>query len=256
MADDQDSNTDRDNGSPLTRPGFLLAAVLVLVLIVLGVFIAVRVARSNDTTTTPPPASTGPQSPTATATGTPNGPEASVCGLTGSADSGTLSAAPAATWQYEDTTAYPTSPEFGPGKTAAEGYRYCFQHTSTGAVFATANALAQGTSGDVAKIGSWARYFVSNGTGRGKVLDQLNEPRSDSTGIRMTIVGFKVLSYSPENARVDVAVQTSGSAQTVYASAVYELTWEDGDWKLNSDAPTRFNFASIPTIDGYVPWKA
>lgn len=254
MADEQDGDT--DNGSLLTRPGFLVAGVLVLVLVVLGVFIAVRVARSNDVTAPPPPASTGPQTPSATAASPSADPGASVCRLPGSAGSGSLTSAPAAAWQYEETTAYPTSPEFGPGKTAGGGYRYCFQHTPTGAVFATANALAQGTSTDVAKIGSWAQYFVSEGTGRVKVLAQLNEPRGDNTGIRMTIVGFKVLSYTAQSARVDLAVQTSGSAQTVYASAVYELAWQDGDWKLNSDAPAPFNFATIPTIDGYVPWKA
>lgn len=253
MADEQDSSTS-DDGSPLTRPGFLMAGVLVLVLVVLGAFIAVRVVRSNNTTT--PPASTGPQSPLATTESTSADAAASVCGLAGSASDGSVTAAPTAAWQYEETTAYPTSPEFGPGKTASEGYRYCYQHTPTGALFATANALAQGTSTDVSKIGTWARYFVSDGTGRGKVLDQLNEPRGDSTGIRMTMVGFKVLSYTADAARVDLALQTSGNAQAVYASAVYELAWQDGDWKLNSDAPTPFNFASIPTIDGYVPWKA
>lgn len=257
MANEQGNTTDdRDQGSPFTRPAFIVAGVLVLVIVLLGVIVAVRVARSNDTTATTPPSSIGSQTPSESAASTPGDPGASVCGLPGLADTGPVTSAPAATWQYEDTTAYPTSPEFGPAKTSPEGYRFCFQHTPTGAVFATTNALAQGTSSDVAKIASWAEYFVSEGSGREQMLNQLNEPRSDSTGIRMTVVGFKVLSYTAESARVDVAVQTSGSAQTVYASAVYELTWQAGDWKLNSDAPTPFNFATVPGIDGYVPWKA
>ena len=255
MADEQDSSSSRNEGSPLTRPGFLVAAAVVLVIVVLGVLLAVRVARSDDTIT-PQPTSTSPQAPSSSTASPPADPSASVCGLSGSADSGGLTSAPAAAWQYEETTAYPTSPEYGPGKTADEGYRYCFQHTPAGAVFATANALAQGTSADVTRIGEWAQYFVSDGSGRGQVLDQLNAPRGDNTGVRMTIVGFKVLSYTADSARVDLAVQTSASAQTVYASAVYELAWQAGDWKLNSDAPAPFNFATIPAIDGYVPWKA
>lgn len=248
------AGTDDDEGSPFARPGFLVAGVLVLVVVLLGAIVAVRVGRSNNAST-PPATSTAPSASQAS-TGAPADPSASVCGLTGTAGEGTVTAAPAAAWEYDDTTAYPSSPEFGPGQRASEGYRYCFQHTPTGAVFATANALAQGASSDLGKIESWAQYFVSEGSGRSRVLAELNEPRGDNTGVRMSIVGFKVLSYDAQAARVDLALQTSGSAQTVYASAAYELAWQGGDWKLNSDAPTPFNFATVPTVAGYIPWKA
>lgn len=249
MADQHKSTNDQGDGSVFSRPGFVVAAVLVLVVVLLGVIVAVRVAGSSDSSTPPP-------SQTSTSATTPADSSASVCGLPGSADTGPVSAAPAAAWQYEDTTAYPTSPEFGPGQSDTSGYRYCFQHSPTGAVFATANAVAQGTSSDLAKINSWAQYFVSEGSGRQQVLDELNEPRGEGTGVRLTVVGFRVLSYAAENARVDIGVQTSSSAQTVYASAAYELTWQGGDWKLNSGTATPFDFATIPSTDGYVPWKA
>lgn len=248
------TTTDAEQGSVFTRPSFLVAAVLVVVIVLLGVVVAVRVSRSSDAV---PPPTTPPSQVEATSSApTSTGPAASVCGLAGSAASGTVTDPPAAAWQYEDTTAYPTSPEFGPGKNSDEGFRYCFQHTPTGALFATANALAQGTSSDVAKINAWADYFVSEGSGRQDQLDQLGQPRTDGSGVRMTIVGFRVLAYSAESARVDLGLQTSGSGQTVYASVVYELTWQGGDWKLNSDAPTPFNFASVPNTDNYIPWTA
>ena len=248
------ASNDSGEGSPLARPGFLVAGVLVLVVVLLGAIVAVRVGRSNNAA--PPPVTSTAQSTPQASTSAPADPSASVCGLPGSADQGTLTAAPAAAWEYDDTTAYPSSPEFGPGQRASEGYRYCFQHTPAGAVFATANALAQGASSDLKTIDSWAQYFVSEGSGRSRVLAELNEPRGDNTGVRMSVVGFKVLSYDASEARVDLALQTSGSAQTVYASAAYELAWQSGDWKLNSDAPTPFNFSTVPTVDGYVPWKA
>jgi hypothetical protein len=255
VADQQGNTTpDAEQGSPFARPAFLVAAVLVLVIVLLGVVVAVRVSRSSDAVA--PPISTPSQVEEPSPTPRPTDPATSVCGLAGVFDSGTVTEAPAAAWQYEDTTAYPTSPEFGPGKNGDEGFRYCFQHTPTGALFATANALAQGTSTDVAKINAWASYFVSKGSGRQDQLDQLSQPRTDGSGVRMTIVGFKVLAYSADSARVDLGVQTSGNGQTLYASFVYELTWQEGDWKLNSDAPTPFNFATVPSTDSYVPWGA
>ena len=43
MADEENSSSSRNEGSPLTRPGFLVAAAVVLVIVVLGVLLAVRV---------------------------------------------------------------------------------------------------------------------------------------------------------------------------------------------------------------------
>jgi hypothetical protein len=248
------TNDQDPGGSPFTRPGFLISAVLVALILVLGVIVAVRVAGNTDATT-PPPASTSPAATSSATSSAPADPSASVCGLPAPGDAGPLTEAPASNWQYEGATAYPTSPEFGPAKTASAGYRFCFQHGQAGAVFATANALA--VPGDSAARQAWVEYFVSFGPNRAKLLDELgSEPSSDPTGIRVRVVGFKVLSYTDTAARIDIAVEASGGAQTVTGSYVYELTWQDGDWKLNSDAPTPFNFSTIPNAAGYIPWSA
>lgn len=234
------------HGSPFLRPSFVGAAVVVLVIVVLGVVVAVRAAGSES------PAPIVDASPSAPLTVSP-GSGSSVCGLAeGSQEIPALG--PAAVWRYEGTLAYPTSQEFGPGKEVPKGYRFCFQHSPTGALFATANAIAHGSSADGAMVGAWAEYFVSPGSGRAKILAELSEPRSDSSSVRMSIVGFRILSYTGDAARVDIAVRTSGSSQTVLASAAYELVWEAGDWKLNSGAPQAFSFATVPNVDDYVQW--
>lgn len=242
-------------GSPFLRPSFMAAAVLVLVIAILGVVIAIRVAGAGDEGR--PAAAASPSGAATPSQAT--GPGSSICGLPAPPPSEDIPEAPAAVgppavWRFEDTIAYPVSQEFGPGKTAPEGYRYCFQESPTGALFAAANAVAHGGSADEAMVGSWADYFVSQGTGRASILAELSQPRSDSGGVRMSIVGFRMLSYTGTTARVDISLRTSGSAQTVYASAVYELEWVEGDWRLNSDAPKPFSFATIPDIDGYVQW--
>lgn len=254
MANEQGNTRDDQTprGRAFTRPGFLVSAVLVALILALGVIVAVRVASNTDATT-PPAASPSPVATSSSSPSAPADPAASVCGLPESSDAGPLTSAPASTWQYEGATAYPTSPQLGPGKTARAGYRFCYQHSQAGAVFATANAVA--VPADSAARQAWVEYFVSSGPNREKLLDELgSEPSSDPTGIRVRIVGFRVLSYADPTARIDIAVEASGGAQTVTGSYVYELTWQDGDWKLNSNAPTPFNFSTVPSVAGYVPW--
>ena len=249
MAEEQDSSI-AENESPLTRPSFLLSAVLVLVLVALGVFIAVRVARS-DNATTPPPASTAPQPPSAAASTTPADPAASVCGLPGTLSSHPLASPPAVTWDYQGTIAYPKSPEFGPGKTAPEGYRYCFQHSPAGAVVMAANALAQGSD---SAIGSeWAEYALAKGPYRDQLVDQVGTV-TGSEGTRLKIAGFRVLSYDGRSARVDLGVRGSSQSQELVVSGVYELTWQQGDWKISTDVRQPLDIATIPDLAGYIPW--
>ena len=250
MADEQDSSI-AENEGPLTRPGFLLSAVLVLVLVALGVFIAVRVARS-DNATTPPPASTAPQPPSAAASTTPDDPAASVCGLPGASSSHPLTSPPAVTWDYQGTIAYPKSPEFGPGKTAPQGYRYCFQHSPAGAVVMAANAMAQGS--DPAIGNEWAEYALGDGRYHGQLVERIGTPVTGAAGTRLKIAGFRVLSYDDRSARVDLGVRASSQNQNFSASGVYELVWQDGDWKISADVERPLDVATIPDLAGYVPW--
>lgn len=260
MAEESEDERTSGGGTPFLHPSFVGAAVVVLVILLLGVVVAVRVARSDAGPTEPVTAQTGSPVPLSPAPSVSGSAATSICGLrapdTAKIPEAPSAIGPPAVWQYEGTTAYPTSQEFGPAKSSPGGYRYCFQSTPTGALFATANAVAQGASSDEGTVGSWAEYFVSDGPGRGKILAELNQPRSTSAGVRMSIVGFRMLSYTGSTARVDIALETSGSSKTVLASAVYELVWEAGDWKLNSEAPLPFNFGTIPNAAGYVSWGA
>lgn len=76
-----------------------------------------------------------------------------------------------------------------------------------------------------------------------------------SSANRMNVEGFRMLTYDGDSARVDVAVRAAGSGNTVYASAVYDLVWEAGDWKLlPEDASNPLRLAEIPDAAGYIAW--
>lgn len=252
MANEQ-GNTSSDQepgGSPFTGPGFLVSAVLVALILVLGVVVAVRVAGNNDTTT-PPPASTSPAATSSSTPGASNDPAASVCGIPAGPDTDQLTTPPAVTWAFQGTIAYPTSPEFGAGKTAAEGYRFCFQRSAAGAVVMAANSMAQGSD---PKLGdSWAEYVLGSGQYRDQLADEIGTA-TGAAGTRLKIAGFRVLAYSGMSARVDLGVQVSAQNQNLTMSVVYELVWEDGDWKISADVERPLDTATIPNLSGYVPW--
>ena len=71
----------------------------------------------------------------------------------------------------------------------------------------------------------------------------------------MSIVGFRLLHYDGETARVDLAARASSQGQTVTVSGVYELIWQDGDWKISADVAEPLNVATIPDLAGYIPWE-
>jgi len=235
--------------SPFTHPGFIIAAIVVAIIVVLGIVVGINATRdqaSPSPTTEPTDVAAPTDEPSPVARG------ASVCGLEGQKLSGTVSTAPEAQWEFQGTTAYPTSPTYGPGETDENGVRYCFQHSPEGALFAAANAVVQGS--DATTSPAWIEYFLSTETpNRSALLDQV--PAGTPSSIRMTVAGFRLLAYDGTSARVDVAVQATGSGNTVLASAVYDLVWEAGDWKLlPQDLSNPLRLAEIPDTAGYIGW--
>jgi hypothetical protein len=246
--------------SPFAKPGFVVAAVVVGVIVVAGIVLGVMLGTRDDPApnpaTTPPEPATGQvsQSPTTEPTTEPplDPAQASLCGLSGTKLEGRITIAPEATWEYQGTTAYPVSSTYGPGQTDADGVRYCFQHSPVGALFAAANAVVQST--DPAVIRPWLDYFVADGPGRDTLLA---EPSGfgDATGVRIRLEGFRLLRYDGASAAVDIALSGSMGGRVTYLSMVYNLVWEDGDWKLTViDPENPVDVAVIPDSGGYIYW--
>lgn len=243
---------DNEEQSPFTRRGFVAATVVVAVIVVLGLVIVV-VNMTRDDPDPTPTSSTSAEPTTAAPTSEP--PEAvggaSVCGLPGEVLEGTLTTAPAAEWEYQGTTAYPTSSEFGPGDTSAGGVRFCFERSPEGALFAAANSLVQGSDPSIAE--EWLQYIVAEGPFRDQLLADVGSGTTGE-GTRLAIVGFRVLAYDGETARIDLAVRATSQGQTITLSGVYELVWQEGDWKISADVAQPLNMATIPDTAGYIAW--
>jgi hypothetical protein len=243
MADEENQQ------SPWTRPGFITAAVIVGVILIAGIVVTILALNRP---TAPPPQPTGTSSaapapsPTAAAGGS------SVCGLTGVELTGTVTQAPATTWKYQDVYAYPTSPTAGPGATTPSGYRYCFQHTPDGALFAAGNIAVM--SSDPAIRSTWLPYVFSPGQFHDSLVSAATN--ASSSTMRMNIAGFRMLSYSGDTAVVDIAFQATSSGQQVTGSFVCNLIWSDGDWKVDSSTSNPTRVDQLPNVAGYTSWTA
>lgn len=242
---------DEDNEqNPWTKPGFVAAAFVVAIIVTLGIVLAVVTATRDDGQEAANPALTS-TAPTANPTAAAGG--ASVCGLNGAElKEARVTTAPAVDeWKYQGTVAYPASKEFGPGATDPAGFRYCFQHSPRGALFAAAYAVTVGT--DQAVVPAWIKYVTAPGPYR----DRLIKPSAGtnaSSDVRLRVAGFRLLAYNGTSARVDVAMVGSVAGRTVSMSAVYPLVWSAGDWKVSTDSPEPGNVASIPDLSGYIAW--
>jgi len=240
---------DDDERSPFTRPGFIAAAFVVVLVVVLGIVLVV--VNANDDDPGPTPTSSGTSAaPTTEPTAVAGGE--SVCGLRGEVLNGTVTTAPDAEWEYVGTVAYPTSETYGPAENDPAGFGYCYQRSPEGALFAAAQAVAQGAVPDNR---AWIEYFAAEGPFREQLLAE-GTGGSSSEGTRLRIAGFRVLSYDGETARIDLAGEGSTAEGSITFSAVYDLVWQGGDWKVSTDTATPFDFASIPNFVGYVAWGA
>jgi hypothetical protein len=243
------SDNQQASKPPVSR-GLVFAIVIVAILLVcVLVFIVGAVARS---------AGGHHASPVATHTSGPTDPSSetsadkSVCGLPGFAASGTLNAAPPTKWVLVGTVAAPTErATVGPGVVKGDGFRSCYEHTPTGALFAAANYLA--LTSDARYAGNVLRDLLVPGHGQqAAIASEASSPQSSS--LRVQLAGFAIDSYSAKAATVDLAVTNEANGE--FVSIPLELQWSGGDWKLvvTSAGTVPLTATGLADLGGYTPW--
>lgn len=140
----------------------------------------------------------------------------------------------------------------GPGETTEDGLRTCYQRTPEGALVAAVNYMGAGT--DARLVVPMYEYATAKGPGRKALISSARE--KDGVGSnRAELVGYRILGYDGETAKVDVALQLETGQ---YLSVVNDMVWEDGDWKVittdQGAAPTQPS--QIADLHGYVLWGA
>jgi hypothetical protein len=252
MSQSTESTTE---SNPFTKPGFIIATALVVALIAATIIIFLLPKGQGNAQPAPAPAETS-----GSATASPSASAAaaaaagkSVCGLPATAETA-LGSAPESKWELVGRMATPTNPEtFGPGVTDESGFRSCFAHSPTGALYAAVNIVALGSSTqDEVKL---AERLLVPGAGRDAAIKEA-QTRNSSTGASESaqIRGFILKSYTPAEADVDLAIQLQSGA---LAHSVLSLRWIDGDWKVkpSDDGQIFIGTAQLSDLSGYIAWS-
>ncbi len=208
------------------------------------------------------PAPTGSGEPTAP---TPDDSEAqqqldandSVCGLGGNVlkKAGLKSAPKVDRWAVQAQFMYPTSKEYGPGATAPVGYKYCYQHSPTGALYAAAYYTVMGGVPDI-YYGGYTEYILAPGPYRDELVN-VNGDEDDGglrQGMRIVVLGFRILDYDGQKTTIDLAISFTIAGSTAKFSAATDLVWLDNDWKVSTEKPKGTETKKIADLSGYIPW--
>lgn len=223
---------------PFSSRGFVAAAIVIGVIVLAGVIVAVTALTAPKGE--PPAVASAPSSAPA-----PSGDE-SICGLKGHEEVSSLTDAPDVEWELVGTVAAPTDPGgAGPGVIEDNDFRYCYAHTAEGALFAAVGWFA--ATSDVRNGPRIPELLAA------EVRDDARLQLTQSTTDRAQVAGFKVISYTTDEAVIDIAYAiTTAQGQLVNVPAV--LRWEDGDWKVFLDEDTLERAGPLRSLGGYIPW--
>ncbi|MBO1269499.1 hypothetical protein [Arthrobacter cavernae] len=249
MSESTQSTTEQN---PFTKPGFIISAALVLAL--KAAVIVLFFLPKGDSTTRPAPA----PSESNAASAPPEPAKAageSVCGLPSTSETA-LGAAPKSNWELVARMATPTDPKtFGPGVKDEDGFRSCFAHSPTGALYSAVNLAALGSSKSQEMNIKLAENLIVPGTGRDAARRQAATlAPSAGSGESIQVRGFLLKSYAALEANVDLAFETPEGG---LVHAVLPLQWIDGDWKVKvSDSGQLINdVAALSDMSGFISWS-
>jgi hypothetical protein len=174
----------------------------------------------------------------------------SECGLAVGSQTLPSSPPPAAGWVLVGSMAAPNSPSgAGPGRTVG-GFRECFAHSPTGALFSAVNFWAAGTAYAPRRV--YAHLAADTPSRTQAVRFSQGDDSRLSDGGQVQLAGFDFNSYSPSEADVSVVLQSTGGQLVTIACT---MLWQRGDWRYEippSGAPAA---GQIQSLDGYVAWS-
>lgn len=234
--------------SPWSRPSWITAVGFLALIAVAGLLVIVLAPRHSDTTAVASARTAAPST-------APARKQESRCNLPAAGDpraDNTAVRLAGTRWLYEGANGYPVSTIYGPGRTAPEGYRYCYQHSAGGALFMAANTVAVSPPTDQANA-AYANYLIATGPYHDQ---QLNADGADDPdpSLRMKITGFRILEYDGATATIDLAVHTTTIDQSMELSLVFDLVWQRGDWRYSADVPQPMSVTQLSDAVGYTSW--
>jgi hypothetical protein len=249
MSQSTESTTE---SNPFTKPGFIIAAALVVALIAAAVVIFL-LPKGQDNAQPAPAAS--PESASAAPTKSADAAGKSICGLPSSTETA-LGTAPKSKWELVGKMAVPTDPKTaGPGLTDSDGFRSCFAHSPTGALYSAMNVGALGSAGSPQLEAKLADKLLVPGKGRDAAMNEAaSSSASSGSDTTIQVKGFSIKSYTASEANVDLAFETN---KGVLVHTILSMRWMDGDWKVKpaDDGVTFSGVSQLSDLSGFILWS-
>ena len=155
-------------------------------------------------------------------------------------------------WEVSRRVEVPRSAAFGPAVVDRDGFRRCFAHSPTGALYAAYSAIAA-LADQRQSIATVGKLMVP-GRDTDALLRQLRSERPDDQDDPTQLAGYRVLDASRDRATVLLALPV----QTAYVSVTLTLTWHAGDWRVVPPAPGQSvgaPYSQLRDLGDFVPWS-
>ena len=185
----------------------------------------------------------------ATASDAPDGPTSTEgeCEVQEGSSELDKEAPPVDGWERVNGVGVPVSGTYGPFVQEGELWT-CYEHSPTGAAFAATYVVAA-----TCAVPGFAEAWVPESDYQDtlKEAEQEELPPSSPT----TPAGFRVASYTPEQASVDVALEVGTDQGTRLVAMRWDLTWHGTEWKVDPEmGETGTEPLVLDSLEGFVSW--
>ena len=232
--------------SPWTQPGFIASAVVVALLVVLGIVLSVTSGSSGNARPAAPAGETAP--PGSAASPTPAG--RSRCDLP--ADDIVPESAPDSKWELVGTMAAPTAPaQAGPAK-RVRGFRRCFAHSPTGALYAAANFWAALSDHPSAET---YRRLAARSRAQRAAIEAAAGQDSERLRTGLQVAGYAFNSYNASRATITLAFRLDdGRFFAVDTTMLWDAERDDWFYEVPLDQ-ARGSITPIADLGSVVAWS-
>jgi hypothetical protein len=248
--------------------GFIAACIVVGAVLICGIVIifAGRDGSTHASAAAQQPVDTASAQPTDDPASAPTTPDSSAvqtnnsvnqaqpgsCSLP-AGDQAVPATAPATDgWDVSRRVVVPRSSTYGPAKTDADGFRHCFAHSPTGAVYAAYSAIA--AIADQSKLVPTVKKLMVPGSSTDSLIRQVSTTDPSSSTSTVQVVGYRVI----DAGRDRVTVMLAMPVESVYMSANLTLVWHQGDWRVQPPTPGEAvgaPFSQHRDLSDFVKWS-
>ncbi|WP_112244767.1 hypothetical protein [Kribbella monticola] len=174
------------------------------------------------------------------------------CGLT-AGDQGIPAKAPAVdSWEVNHRVVVPRSSAYGPLKQDPDGFRRCFAHSPTGALYAAYHAVA--AMADQRHVLTTVGKLMVPGPDTDALLADLRKDSGDEDSNPTQISGYRVVDAEADRVTVMLAMPV----ETAFVSATFTLVWSAGDWRVVPPRPGESvgaPYGQQRDLSGFVAWS-